>query len=205
MAHDPDGGLVLVYPGSKSWDKASGKTGTGKKFHHSVISGANFTVQPCHVDCVVFGPGACWATARSPLLSRRLLVERMFEESNSGQVIVGNGGSAVLIGQVAIQWWRFDRDNWRNQWSEHENTARVAQQSVPIAIETHRSSFQGVLSAPRSALSRMKRCHLAHDTLPDRLCSQLSQSWCTHLITLPSHTRWLKTDFENKSCDRRTS
>ena len=108
--------------------------------------------------------------------------------------------------------------NWRDQWSEHENTARVAQQSVPITIETHQSSFQGVLSALRSALSRMKRghpgifkirefrtksskatlspnrtsgvegeCrHMAHNALPDRLCSQLSQSCCTHLINHPS-------------------
>ena len=57
-------------------------------------------------------PGRCWATARRPLLSRRLLVEGMFEEPNSDQAIVvggvwagmsiantvlGNDGSVVLL------------------------------------------------------------------------------------------------------------
>ena len=41
-ARDPDGG---PYP----------KTGSGKKFYHNVISGADCTAQPCCVDCVVFG------------------------------------------------------------------------------------------------------------------------------------------------------
>ena len=84
-------------------------------------------------------PGTCWATARRPLLSRHLLVEGIFEESNSGQVIVVGGwlGRYVnsqhrvgkrwqrgVVGQVVVRWWRFDRGNRWNQWSEHENTAR---------------------------------------------------------------------------------
>ena len=142
-------------------------------------------------------------------------------------------GSVVLIGQVVILWWRFERDNWRGQWSEHENTARVAQQSVPITIETHQSSFQGVLSAPGSALSRMKRGHpgifkirefrtkSSKATLsPNRTSGSRGSvgTWHTmhslivfvlscrrvaaRTINHPSHARWLKTDFENKSCHR---
>ena len=55
MARDPDGGPYLVYPSGKTWYEVSGKTGSGKKFHHNVISGADCTAQPCYVDCVVFG------------------------------------------------------------------------------------------------------------------------------------------------------
>ena len=38
-----------AYPSVKSWDNASGKTGSGKKFCHSVISGADFATQPYDV------------------------------------------------------------------------------------------------------------------------------------------------------------
>merc|ERR1719281_447287 len=34
---DPDGGSWPAYPSGKSWDEASGKTGSGKKFYHNVI------------------------------------------------------------------------------------------------------------------------------------------------------------------------
>ena len=35
---DPDGGPYPAYPSGEAWDEASGKTGSGKKFHHNVIS-----------------------------------------------------------------------------------------------------------------------------------------------------------------------
>merc|ERR1719355_435242 len=34
---DPDGGSYPAYPSGKSWDEASGKTGSGKKFYHNII------------------------------------------------------------------------------------------------------------------------------------------------------------------------
>jgi len=37
---DPDGGSYPAYPSGKSWDTASGKTGSGKKFFHNVIPGS---------------------------------------------------------------------------------------------------------------------------------------------------------------------
>ena len=40
-AQDPDGGPFPAYPSGKSWDEASVKTGSGKKFYHNVISGAD--------------------------------------------------------------------------------------------------------------------------------------------------------------------
>merc|ERR1719183_2685307 len=36
---DPDGGPHPAYPSGKSWDDASGKTGSGKKFYHNIIDG----------------------------------------------------------------------------------------------------------------------------------------------------------------------
>ena len=46
MARDPDRGPYPVYPSGKSWDEASGKTGSGKKVDHNVTSGADFAAQP---------------------------------------------------------------------------------------------------------------------------------------------------------------
>ena len=73
---NPDGGPYPAYPSGKSWDEASGKTGSGKKFYHNVISGRKFTsglrgVRPrgrrsmCQVRvgrrCEGhFSRGACW-------------------------------------------------------------------------------------------------------------------------------------------------
>ena len=36
-----------AYPSSKSWCEACGKTGSGKKFHHNVMSGVDFAAQHC--------------------------------------------------------------------------------------------------------------------------------------------------------------
>ena len=45
-AQGPDGGLFPAYPGGKSWDEASDKTGSGKKFYYDVIPGADSAAQP---------------------------------------------------------------------------------------------------------------------------------------------------------------
>ena len=41
--------LTASYLGGKSWDEVPGQTGSGKKFHRSVISGADFTADVRHV------------------------------------------------------------------------------------------------------------------------------------------------------------
>ena len=48
----PDGGPYPAYPSGKSWDEASGKTGSGKNIYHKVISGADFAGQPCYVAII---------------------------------------------------------------------------------------------------------------------------------------------------------
>ena len=42
---NPDGGPYPAFANDKSWDETSGKTGSGKKFCHSVISGTDSAAQ----------------------------------------------------------------------------------------------------------------------------------------------------------------
>ena len=44
-AKNRDGGPYSAYPSGKSWDEASSKAGSGKKFYNNVISGADFAAQ----------------------------------------------------------------------------------------------------------------------------------------------------------------
>merc|ERR1740138_1707217 len=49
---DPDGGSYPAYPSGKSWDEASGKTGSGKKFYHNIIDGSAVKTQPFFVAII---------------------------------------------------------------------------------------------------------------------------------------------------------
>merc|ERR1711953_1307522 len=49
---DPDGGPFPAYPSGKSWDEASGKTGSGKKFYHNIIPGSEVKTQPFYVAII---------------------------------------------------------------------------------------------------------------------------------------------------------
>jgi len=49
---DPDGGSWPAYPSGKSWDEASGKTGSGKKFYHNIINGAAVKTEPFYVAII---------------------------------------------------------------------------------------------------------------------------------------------------------
>merc|ERR1719401_3016202 len=49
---DPDGGPHPAYPTGKSWDEASGKTGSGKKFYHNVIPGSAVSTEPFYVAII---------------------------------------------------------------------------------------------------------------------------------------------------------
>merc|ERR1712149_46620 len=49
---DPDGGSWPAYPSGKSWDAASGKTGSGKKFYHNVIPGSQVATEPFYVAII---------------------------------------------------------------------------------------------------------------------------------------------------------
>merc|ERR1740121_258500 len=49
---DPNGGSYPAYPSGKSWDAASGKTGSGKKFYHNIIPGSAFKTEPFYVAII---------------------------------------------------------------------------------------------------------------------------------------------------------
>merc|ERR1712003_266199 len=49
---DPDGGSYPAYPSGKSWDDASGKTGSGKKFFHNIIPGSAVATQEFYVAII---------------------------------------------------------------------------------------------------------------------------------------------------------
>merc|ERR1712060_229589 len=49
---DPDGGPWPAYPSGKSWDDASGKTGSGKKFYHNIIDGSKVKTQEFYVAII---------------------------------------------------------------------------------------------------------------------------------------------------------
>jgi len=51
-AKDPDGGPFPAYPSGKSWDEASGKTGSGKKFYHNIIPGSQVDTEPFYVAII---------------------------------------------------------------------------------------------------------------------------------------------------------
>merc|ERR1719181_1772045 len=52
MEKDPDGGTWPAYPSGKSWDEASGKTGSGKKFYHNIIQGSAVAAEPFYVAII---------------------------------------------------------------------------------------------------------------------------------------------------------
>merc|ERR1719408_213351 len=49
---DPDGGSWPAYPNGKSWDAASGPTGSGKKFYHNIIPGSAVATEPFYVAII---------------------------------------------------------------------------------------------------------------------------------------------------------
>merc|ERR1719188_2171572 len=49
---DPDNGNWPAYPSGRSWDEASGKTGSGKKFFHNIIPGSQVKTEPFYVAII---------------------------------------------------------------------------------------------------------------------------------------------------------
>merc|ERR1711972_336715 len=49
---DPNGGSWPAYPSGKSWDEASGKTGSGKKFYHNIIPGSAVKSEPFYAAII---------------------------------------------------------------------------------------------------------------------------------------------------------
>merc|ERR1712063_189453 len=52
QASEPDGGPYNAYPDGKSWDHASGKTGSAKKFFHNVLPGSAVRAEPFYAAII---------------------------------------------------------------------------------------------------------------------------------------------------------
>merc|ERR1712166_1347377 len=52
MGKDPEGGPHPAYPTGKSWDPASGPTGSGKKFYHNVLPGSKVATEQFYVAII---------------------------------------------------------------------------------------------------------------------------------------------------------
>merc|ERR1712063_141395 len=52
QASEPDGGPYNAYPDGKSWDHASGKTGSAKKFFRNVLPGSAVRTEPFYVAII---------------------------------------------------------------------------------------------------------------------------------------------------------
>jgi len=49
---DPEGGPFPAYPSGRTWDEASGKTGSGKKFFHNIIQGSQVASEPFYAAII---------------------------------------------------------------------------------------------------------------------------------------------------------
>merc|ERR1711967_138700 len=92
MEKDPDGGSWPAYPYGKSWDEASGKTGSGKKFYHNVIPGSAVATQPFYVAIITpvihYCMGGLEVTADAECIAQ------------NGQVIPGMYAAGEIAGGV---------------------------------------------------------------------------------------------------------
>merc|ERR1711982_74674 len=72
---DPDGGSWPAYPSGKSWDDASGPTGSGKKFYHNIIPGSAVKTEPFYVAIITpvihYCMGGLEVDVDSAVLARR--------------------------------------------------------------------------------------------------------------------------------------
>merc|ERR1711998_733262 len=89
---DPDGGSWPAYPSGKSWDSASGPTGSGKKFYHNIIPGSQVATEPFYVAIITpvihYCMGGLEVTADAEVIS------------TNGQVIPGMYAAGEIAGGV---------------------------------------------------------------------------------------------------------
>jgi succinate dehydrogenase/fumarate reductase flavoprotein subunit len=109
---DPDGGQWPAYPSGKSWDAASGPTGSGKKFYHNVISGAEFATQEYYVAIITpvihYCMGGLEITEDSEVVGAKGVIPGLYAAGEIAGGVHGNnrlGGNSLLdcvvFGRVA--------------------------------------------------------------------------------------------------------
>merc|ERR1711966_471274 len=111
-AKDPDGGSWPAYPSGKSWDAASGPTGSGKKFYHNVIPGSQVASEPFYVAIITpvihYCMGGLEVTADAEVISNKGVIPGLYAAGEIAGGVHGNnrlGGNSLLdcvvFGRVA--------------------------------------------------------------------------------------------------------
>jgi len=109
---DPDGGQWPAYPSGKSWDAASGPTGSGKKFYHNVIQGSEFATQEYYVAIITpvihYCMGGLEITEDSEVVGAKGVIPGLYAAGEIAGGVHGNnrlGGNSLLdcvvFGRVA--------------------------------------------------------------------------------------------------------
>jgi len=100
---DPDGGSYPAYPSGKSWDAASGPTGSGKKFYHNIIDGAKVATEPFYVAIITpvihYCMGGLECTVDAECISKTGVIPGLYVAGEAAGGIHGNnrlGGNSLL-------------------------------------------------------------------------------------------------------------
>merc|ERR1711907_708328 len=100
---DPDGGSFPAYPSGKSWDEASGPTGSGKKFYHNIIPGSQVANEPFYVAIITpvihYCMGGLEVTADAECQDSSGVIPGLYVAGEAAGGIHGNnrlGGNSLL-------------------------------------------------------------------------------------------------------------
>merc|ERR1711933_596649 len=102
-AKDPEGGSWPAYPSGKSWDAASGPTGSGKKFYHNVISGDKVASEPFYVAIITpvihYCMGGAEVNAKGQVMGQSGPIAGLYAAGEVAGGVHGNnrlGGNSLL-------------------------------------------------------------------------------------------------------------
>merc|ERR1712203_1296043 len=100
---DPNGGSYPAYPSGKSWDEASGKTGSGKKFYHNIIPGSAVKSEPFYVAIITpvihYCMGGLEIDAEGAVLGKNGVIKGLYCAGEVAGGVHGNnrlGGNSLL-------------------------------------------------------------------------------------------------------------
>jgi len=102
-AKDPEGGKWPAYPSGKSWDDASGPTGSGKKYYHNVISGSQVAAEPFYVAIITpvihYCMGGSEVNAKGQVMGKNGPIQGLYAAGEVAGGVHGNnrlGGNSLL-------------------------------------------------------------------------------------------------------------
>merc|ERR1719298_51179 len=100
---DPEGGPHPAYPSGKSWDEASGPTGSGKKFYHNIIPGSAVASEPFYVAIITpvihYCMGGLEIDENSNVVGARGAIKGLYAAGEVAGGVHGNnrlGGNSLL-------------------------------------------------------------------------------------------------------------